>query len=160
MSDSQGGCNRGAKAALENGSEVLLFLNNDARVSPSDLERLAETVESGRYGVAGGVNYQPSMPEKVFSAGQRFLWLICRIQRVSSLPPSDAPQQVPIVIGSCFAIHRRVFEKIGFLDERFFIYYEEADLCLRAKEGGFGVAYHPQVKVLHEGGATFGQKGT
>ena len=152
-----GGCNRGAEAALKEGAEALVFLNNDARVSPDDLERLVRTLRDG-YDILGGVNYRPSAPNLIFSTGQRFLWPLCRIQRLGALSQTEIPQAVPSIIGSCFAVRREVFERIGFFDERFFIYYEESDFCLRAHSAGFRVACHPQVKVWHEGLTTFGDR--
>ena len=45
-------------------------------------------------------------------------------------------------------------EEIGLLDERFFMYFEDADLCRRAWEGGWLVYYLPQVEVLHHSGVS------
>ena len=152
-----GGCNRGAQAALKAGTEVLLFLNNDAVVSPDEINRLARAVREGPYRILGGVNYRPSEPDRIFSTGQKFLWPLCRLKRLRDLRGANAPQPVAGIIGACFAVHRELFERIGFFDERFFIYYEEADLCLRAASAGLPVACHPQVKIWHEGCSSFGK---
>ncbi len=64
------------------------------------------------------------------------------------------PTKVDWVSGTCMIIRRRTLEEIGPLDERFFMYFEDADLCRRAWEGGWLVYYLPQVEVLHHSGVS------
>jgi GT2 family glycosyltransferase len=52
------------------------------------------------------------------------------------------------------AVRRRILEEIGPLDERFFMYFEDADLCRRAREAGWLVYYLPQIEVFHYSGAS------
>ena len=52
------------------------------------------------------------------------------------------------------AVRRVTLEAIGGLDERFFMYFEDADLCRRSREAGWPVYYLPQVEVLHLTGAS------
>jgi GT2 family glycosyltransferase len=47
-----------------------------------------------------------------------------------------------------------MLEKIGFFDERFFLYYEETDLCLRARRAGWKIYFFPGAEVIHVGGAS------
>jgi GT2 family glycosyltransferase len=56
--------------------------------------------------------------------------------------------------GAYLIIRKAVLEKVGFFDERFFLYYEEVDLCRRIKAAGWSIAYWPRVKVIHIGGAS------
>ena len=56
------------------------------------------------------------------------------------------------VTGACFFIKRIVLDKIGFLDEKFFMYAEEMEYCYRAKKAGFGVIYYPKASLIHLGG--------
>jgi GT2 family glycosyltransferase len=58
-------------------------------------------------------------------------------------------KEVDWVSGSCLLTKREVFEKIGPLDELFFMYVEDVDFCYRAKKSGFGVYYFPKVVVIH-----------
>lgn len=66
----------------------------------------------------------------------------------------DEDQTYPVdgVSGSCMLISREVVEKIGYYDERFFAYQEDADYCLRARQAGWKVYYYPQAKITHFGG--------
>ncbi len=56
------------------------------------------------------------------------------------------------VSGSCMLIRREVVHNIGYLDERFFAYQEDADYCFRARQAGWKVYYHPQARIVHFGG--------
>ncbi len=64
----------------------------------------------------------------------------------------DAIHEVDGVSGSCMLIRREVTEAIGFLDERYFAYQEDADFCFRAKKAGWKVYYCPEAKITHFGG--------
>ena len=66
----------------------------------------------------------------------------------------SGPTVVDWVSGACMVIRRRTIEEIGPIDERFFMYFEDADLCRRARGAGWLVYYLPQVEVLHHTGAS------
>ena len=64
----------------------------------------------------------------------------------------NATHEVDGVSGSCMLIRRAVIEQVGFLDERFFAYQEDADYCFQAKKAGWKVIYLPQAQIIHYGG--------
>ena len=61
----------------------------------------------------------------------------------------DTMHQVDQPAGACLLLRRAVFEKVGILDERFFIYFEEVDLCYRIKKAGGKVYFTPDITVIH-----------
>ncbi len=61
----------------------------------------------------------------------------------------DKPCEVDAVSGAFLMIRRKVIEEIGKLDERFFMYGEELDWCLRAKKAGWTVMYYPDAEIIH-----------
>ncbi|MCP4107450.1 MAG: glycosyltransferase [Desulfobacteraceae bacterium] len=63
-----------------------------------------------------------------------------------------SPMEVDWVSGACMVIRRKAIEEIGLLDERFFMYWEDADWCRRMWEAGRKVVYFPQASVYHYGG--------
>lgn len=65
---------------------------------------------------------------------------------------SDEACETDWVPGAFAIIPRPVLEKVGFFDERFFLYYEEVDLCRRIKSAGYKIWYWPDVVVTHLGG--------
>ena len=64
-------------------------------------------------------------------------------------------QEVDFVKGCCIAFRKSILEKVGFLDENIFMYFEEIDLCYRIKQEGNKVLYNPQPKVIHLGGQSY-----
>jgi GT2 family glycosyltransferase len=62
---------------------------------------------------------------------------------------ASAPIEVDWVSGACVMIRRLAFEAVGGMDERFFLYWEDADLCLRLKRAGWATVYHPGAEVTH-----------
>ena len=58
-------------------------------------------------------------------------------------------REVDWVSGACLFHRRAVLRDIGGLDDRFFMYCEDVDFCLRAKQGGWSTHYHPAARVLH-----------
>ena len=63
----------------------------------------------------------------------------------------DKPLPVDWVGGASLLIRRQVFDAIGGLDQRFFLYREETDFCLRARRAGFSTWYVPESRIMHLG---------
>lgn len=61
----------------------------------------------------------------------------------------EKTHEVDAVSGSFLMIRRRTIQDIGLLDERFFMYGEELDWCLRAKQAGWSVVYYPEAQIIH-----------
>lgn len=66
--------------------------------------------------------------------------------------PEDEVSEVEAVSGSCMLMRRTMVEQIGFLDETFFAYQEDADYCFRARKAGWQVFYMPAAQIIHYGG--------
>ncbi len=64
----------------------------------------------------------------------------------------DEVHEVDGISGSCMLIRRQVIQQIGYLDERFFAYQEDADYCFQAKKAGWKVVYDPAAQIIHFGG--------
>ena len=63
-------------------------------------------------------------------------------------------QNVSVISGACMAIRKKVFEEVGGFDERFFMYFEETDLCIRIKKLQLQVKYYPSASIYHTVGAS------
>lgn len=70
----------------------------------------------------------------------------------------DKEQTVEQIMGAAMIIRPEVFHKIGYFDERFFIWFEEVDFCRRARQAGMIIKYLPQARILHQGGASFSKR--
>ena len=62
---------------------------------------------------------------------------------------SDKISRVDSISGACMMFSSNTYEKIGDFDERFFLYFEDTDYCLRAKENGIDVIYYPKSTLVH-----------
>lgn len=153
-----GGCNLGARRSLELArADCVLFLNNDTIVDENLLDELLEAARPDeKAGIVGAVNYYYSDPSLVHMAGHRFIWWLGVQRSVRRI--RGKYKEIPAVSGCCMLIKKEVMEKIGFFDERFFAYYEDADYCLRARRNGFKVLAARDAKVWHKIGRVLGAK--
>jgi len=69
-------------------------------------------------------------------------------------------EQVHQVMGAFFLVRREVFEKIGLLDEEYFIWFEEVDFCRRVWQNGWKVVYYPNISIVHHSSKSFAQAQT
>jgi GT2 family glycosyltransferase len=72
-----------------------------------------------------------------------------RSRRKYQVPRSAERCRVPWVTGCCLLVRRSCLEQLGGLDEEYFLYYEDVDLCLRAGQRGWSVWYEPNFTVIH-----------
>jgi hypothetical protein len=77
------------------------------------------------------------------------LWGMAAVHR-----SSRRPSEVEMVPGACLMISREVFERIGRFSEDYFMYTEDADLCYKARAGGWKTYYVPEAVVVHFGGGS------
>lgn len=67
-------------------------------------------------------------------------------------------QVVEQIMGAFMLIHKKVIERVGAFDERFFTWFEEVDLCRRIVDAGYKIYYYPDIKIIHHGGQSFSQQ--
>lgn len=165
-----GGNNAAIREALSepNPPEYVLLLNSDTIVRRGAIRALADFMDQHpTVGIAGSqledasaqlvssARRSPS-PLSELDAGAR-LGLITRLLKhyVVCMPLSEQPVRCDWVSGAAMMIRRELFERIGLLDEGYFLYYEELDYCDRARKAGWEVWQIPESRVMHlEGAAT------
>lgn len=133
-----GGMNVGIRHALKNGADWVILLNDDIRFSKIDVLKLTEQLHEVPSGVAGP--FAGTLDNR----------------RWTSVYPAPVQSTIRYISGSCLAIHRDVFKRIGFFYEPYFIYYEDVEFCVRAKHEGFSVVHLTLPGFGHTDGATFG----
>lgn len=155
-----GGMNHGIRRALADGASHVVLLNNDALVTPPALLQLQALFDNHhlKVGIAGPCLRTLPPDETVVAVGLDVnRWSGRVVQRHHGVAPEllyPYPHQVDAVTGACMMISREVLEQVGLLDEDYFFYYEDVDLCLRARAEGWNVYAVPTAVVYHEGGAT------
>jgi N-acetylglucosaminyl-diphospho-decaprenol L-rhamnosyltransferase len=78
--------------------------------------------------------------------------------RVTAMAPRESGP-VPMVSGACMAVRRDILRELGGFDERFFMYYEDADLCFRIRKAGYRIHYAVAGSVYHREGGSFSDHG-
>jgi GT2 family glycosyltransferase len=160
-----GGNNTGIIHALGRGADLVVLLNNDTTVTQDFSERLlAASVAHPTFGILGPVINFMDDPDEVMTDGCAFhsSGLPGFFQRQPvPLSRAEAPaiMDVDIVNGCCMMIGRQVFERIGLIDERFFLIHEETDFCLRARRAGFRCGVFGESLVWHKGSSSFKRSG-
>src|SRR5262249_15533103 len=75
--------------------------------------------------------------------------LLPRRRRKYHLVAPDAGAHVDWATGCCLLVRRRLLDELGGLDPDFFLYYEDVDLCRRARRAGWDVRHEPAPEVVH-----------
>lgn len=149
-----GGNNLGIKLALQNKADYILLLNNDTVVEPNFISQLLRVFElDENTGIASPkINYYDS-PDIVWSAGGR----ISKIRgsgfalgNIKSDSISEEIKEVSFVSGCCMLIKKEVFDKVGFLDDDFFLYLEDTDFCIRVRDAGFKIFVANKSVIYHK----------
>lgn len=168
------GNNAGIRHALgrEATLEYVHLLNPDTRVRPGALSALLELMDARpEVGIAGSQLLDPdgtahpsgfrfhSMPAEL-ERGVR-LGVLSRLLRrwIVAPAPCSAPRRVDWVSGASMMVRRAVFERVGLIDEGFFLYFEETDFCRRAAAAGYETWHAPASLVEHIAGAATGVTG-
>jgi GT2 family glycosyltransferase len=152
-----GGNNVALRYCLKRDYGYLWLLNNDTVVDSASLAEMIEIAESeGTIGVAGPMILFYSRPQYIFSAGISLAKIGRRVRRIGIMKNFDAPlfnttRDVEGIAGCALLIRRDSVRTIGLLDERYFLYMEEADWCTRAIQNHFRCVYVPKARVWHKG---------
>ena len=151
--------NRGLRAS-DPGRDVVV-LNSDVEALPRWLECLQYATH--RYPYAGIVGAQLQYPDGRIQFGgivrnrDQPEWFDHRYRfKPSDWGPAGRASASLAVTGACMYVRREVIERIGLLDERYGMAYEDVDWCLRAWEAGFGVLYFPAARLVHHESLTRG----
>ena len=160
-------CNQGARRAK---APLLVFMNPDVRVEPDALEKAAAYIADPIHAGVGVLGIQlvdtdghvlrscaraPTTPALLLQT--LFLDRLCP----GLVPPhfltnwdhSDT-RTVDQIMGAFLMIRRELFERLGGADERFFLYYEDVDLCLAARQAGWSVVHYAGARAKHAGGGS------
>lgn len=173
-----GGMNIGIKNALKNNADYILIHNNDTFVKDDFLIKLFEYAENNENAgiiapkiyFAKGFEFhknrykEEDLGKIIWYAGGKIDWKNV-IGHHTGVDEVDHGQfrdikETELASGCCMLVKSEVFKKIGLFDERYFLYYEDADLCERAKKSGFKVYFIPDSVIWHKNAGSTGGSGS
>jgi GT2 family glycosyltransferase len=161
------GCNAGAKEAR---GEILCFLNPDTEIASESISDLLDRFDKDDKLAVIGPRLVVETPQRGVStlgvstqwwcAGKEVtIWSIILnnlgYKRDKIIWESPVPIECAWVSGAALFIKKNIFDQLGGFDEKFFMYFEDIDLCKRARLAGYKVLYFPDFAVKHLGGKSF-----
>jgi GT2 family glycosyltransferase len=162
------------QAIKESSGEYILLLNPDTELTDDSLQQAINLAESNpQIGIIGckHLNTDGSLQASVrrFPTLAGMFLILTKLAKI--FPRTSAiqryyatdmnysqAQKVQQVAGSFMLLKKSMLEKVDLLDEGFFIWFEEVDLCKRAKDEGWEVWYTPNTNIIHHGGQSFSQR--
>jgi GT2 family glycosyltransferase len=151
------GCNLGTRIALARGAAFVWLLNNDTLAPPDTLTRMVAAASDPRTGIVGSVLRYMHDPARIQAWGGgsivRWLGFGTHLLAPSPLGPNSFMTFASVLL------RRELLEDVGLLDEGFFMYFEDADLCFRARDAGWNLAVAPDTAILHREGGTAKPRG-
>lgn len=170
-----GGNNIGIKEALSQKADLIWLLNNDTIVDPNALT-LAKVFGDKTIGVAGSKIYFQKGHEyhkERYTKDQqgKVLWYAGGLIDWANMYAShngvdevdhgqyDKEMDTPFITGCSFMISRDVIERVGVLDEKYYLYLEDLDYCMRIQRAGYRLLYVPASVVWHVNAGSSGGAG-
>ncbi len=134
--------------------KYMLLLNNDTIVDKDFLKELIIAGQNRDIGILGPKIYFYNKPNVIWSAGCKISWKLARGLQIGTgkidRGQYNFQKEVEYVSGSAFLIKTEVIDKIGLMDEKYFLYFEESDWTLRANQVGYKSLYVPSSKIWHK----------
>lgn len=154
-----GGNNVAIHHAMAQGADYIWLLNNDTVVTPDSLSELVAAGERDpRVGLLSPVLYDYKEPHEIQFAGT-----VLDVSRGSATthksleqPSTLAPGGSLALWGTALLVKRHVVTSVGYLNERYFAYHEDAEYCLRAAAAGFATRVEPTAVVFHKSARSLG----
>ncbi|MSS70230.1 MAG: glycosyltransferase family 2 protein [Candidatus Latescibacteria bacterium] len=145
-------------------SPYALLLNSDARLCPGALQAMVSFIEArpdvgilgpGLLNEDGSLQLSCGIPPTVWTevCNKLLLHIPFPFFKMGDWT-HDQIREVGWVTGACLLARRTMLDRIGLLDEGMFMYYEDLDLCFRARGASWKICYVPDAQVVHLGGAT------
>jgi GT2 family glycosyltransferase len=152
-----GGCNVGINCCLNNGAQFIWLLNNDAVVAPNCLDLLVETAaQNERIAACGAaMSSVPShlIEDGIGTAGRG----IIDFRRAKTFLKPDlptSPVECDWLCGASLLLRVEALKQAGNFDERYFLYFEDTELCARLRKHGWKCVLVPEAKIEHAGGSS------
>lgn len=158
-----GGNNIGIKYAIDNGAEYVLLLNNDTVVKIDFLEYLIKAhIEGDNVGISIGKIYYHSEPNKIWYAGGYISKFRGNAYHIGideiDVGKYDKTKYIDFATGCTQLISVKAIKDVGFMEEDYFLYYEDTDYCCKFSRNGYKIVYEPKSIIWHKVSSSTGIK--
>lgn len=145
------GSNVGIRAALKDGTDYVLAINDDSVFEPHFLEYLLETAEKYERSVVGPLLLLWDVPHKLFQTAPVWStlaggWKHWQYQTVWTVPAH--PWEVDLIVGNCVLYPRSCFDNCGFMDSKRFPNFGDAEYTPRLQRAGYKLVVDPRSRVF------------
>ena len=161
----QGGFNAGLRHALNSGADYVFVMNNDTTVQPDILDELIEQAAPPDVGMLSPKIYYAYEPDRIWSVGGDChpitLEMTHKGDNQLDRGQWERVMERDFLVGCAMLMKRSMLEQIGLFDTGYHpIYYEDVDLCVRARRAGFRLLLVPSAKMWHKVSASGGGSGS
>ncbi|MBD5522994.1 MAG: glycosyltransferase family 2 protein [Lachnospiraceae bacterium] len=150
--------NVGIRRAIEWNTDYVLLLNNDTEAEEDLLSQLMACSKRHPDSMIVPKIYYSDRRNVIWSAGGAMSPLIRKVHHIGldqeDKGQFDREQMVEFATGCCLLIPILVIIRAGFLDERFFLYYEDTEYSFRLRKMGISLYYCPKARLYHKVGAS------
>lgn len=171
------GINLGLKKAISQGFEKYVIINNDVEVRQDFVEKSKEALQKHPGSLIGGKIYygkgyeyhkerykRQDLGKVIWYAGGSIDWdhALIKHRGVDEVDEGkhDSFKETDFVTGCLMVLDKEVVDKLGFLDESYFLYYEDADFSALAKKKGVKLYYDPDIVIWHKNAQSTGGAGS
>ena len=148
------GNNQGIELALSDGCDAILLANNDTFFEEGTIEKLQKNLSSSNLSIAVPKIMYFDKPNLIWYAGGDIDEWRMRTPHYEILKEDIGQLDQQKIVGyapTCFMlIHKEVFENVGLMDERYFVYYDDTDFVYRTKKTGYKIGFAPESQVFHK----------
>jgi GT2 family glycosyltransferase len=150
-----GGFNVGLTHCLDQGADLIFMVNNDTVVDAQLVSRLVEAAEADPgTGILVPKIFYNDRREVIWSAGSRYRRfppaIVLRRTKTPGDGRFDADEVLDFATTCALLLTRQMLKDTGLLDTNFFFFYDDYDLCIRAREAGYSIRYVPGAHMWHK----------
>ena len=155
------GCNRGMEISFLNGAQYVLLLNTDTEIEKGMISELLKHCDDNTLAIPRIYKDKADKDGSLWYSGGNINFETADVDQ--TLYPYDSqngannmPKEVGFATGCCMMISKVIWEKTGGFDEGYFLYYEDADFCMRLRKCGIRILYVPKAALWHKVGGSAG----
>lgn len=171
------GVNIGLKEAIKNGFEKFCVMNNDTYMAKNFVNQIIKAIDKNPTSLVGGkIYYAPGyeyhndryqkkdLGKVIWYAGGTIDWnhALTPHRGVDEVDDGkyDQFEETDFINGCLMCFDKKVIQKVGFWDEKYFLYFEDADYCIRAKNKGIKLFFDPSIVLWHKNAQSTGGSGS